>query len=243
MDHARRYETQQKKDLTRPMTRSSPTTTHSARMSRAYKSSAESPFSRRNEHSFRKPTSTVGYRTPPFSFRSRLNQRSAVKKQISHAEWRKVENMKKEIVERQDVTKRRVQKKHTHRVSSPPFEKPATSGSITSQTFPSNDKDKTGRNKDQSKAEKIRPVEQPSPVNPAIARSIAIQQKRKEIEEIYQRDCGTFSMVVRKLVSKDPSLVSPIRFSVQENLKEIGLRCAAAMDQFITQYDLRDVSQ
>ncbi|CAL8325311.1 unnamed protein product [Merluccius merluccius] len=60
---------------------------------------------------------------------------------------------------------------------------------------------------------------------------------------VYQQDCDTFGMVVRKLVSKDPSLVPPIIFSLQENLREIGLRCTAAMDQFITQYDLKDVAR
>ncbi|XP_056448510.1 periphilin-1-like isoform X2 [Gadus chalcogrammus] len=241
MEHGRRHETLQKKDLKRPVTRSSPTTTHSARMARmarGYNSSAQSPFRRRTEHSLWKTPSNLGARgTLPFGSKSR--QRTGTKKQISLAEWKQVEKMKilKQIAEEKDMTKNPI-----HRVSSPAFEKPATSGSLTSRTFPSNKKDKA-LTQDQSQTEKIRPVGHPSLVSPAMAKSRAIEEKRKEIEKVYQRDCGTFSRVVKQLVSKDPSLVPPIRFAVQENLKEIGLRCAAAMDQFITQYDLSAASQ
>ena len=81
----------------------------------------------RTENSFRKPTSSLlGARgTLPFGSKSR--QRTGTKKQISHAEWRKVEKekMKKLFTEVQDVTKNPI-----HRVSSPPYEKPGKIGHI-----------------------------------------------------------------------------------------------------------------
>ncbi|XP_066500706.1 periphilin-1-like [Hoplias malabaricus] len=77
-------------------------------------------------------------------------------------------------------------------------------------------------------------------VTRAAARNRAIQRKREEIEEVYKRDCDTFSVVVKMLVAKDPSLERPIQSSLRENLREIGLRCVEAMDQFILEYDSRE---
>ncbi|KAF5907245.1 periphilin-1-like isoform X1, partial [Clarias magur] len=72
-----------------------------------------------------------------------------------------------------------------------------------------------------------------SSVTRAAARSRAIQRKREEIEEVYRQDCDTFGVVVKMLVAKDPSLERPIQSSLRENLREIGLRCVEAMEQFI----------
>ncbi|KAI4895098.1 hypothetical protein NFI96_026232 [Prochilodus magdalenae] len=79
-----------------------------------------------------------------------------------------------------------------------------------------------------------------SSVTRAAARNRAIQRKREEIEEVYQRDCDTFGVVVKMLVAKDPSLERPIQTSLRENLREIGLRCVEAMEQFIQEYDSRE---
>ncbi|XP_063064889.1 periphilin-1-like [Engraulis encrasicolus] len=81
----------------------------------------------------------------------------------------------------------------------------------------------------------------PSAVTRAAARSRAIQKKRREIEEVYRQDCDTFGVVVKMLIAKDPSLERPIQSSLQENLREIGLRCVEAMQDFIQDYDARQV--
>ncbi|XDV48236.1 hypothetical protein PO909_017685 [Leuciscus waleckii] len=47
-------------------------------------------------------------------------------------------------------------------------------------------------------------------------------------------------MVVKMLVSKDPSLEKPIQLSLHENLRDIGTRCIKAMEQFIQEYDSRE---
>ncbi|XP_051509950.1 periphilin-1-like [Myxocyprinus asiaticus] len=76
-----------------------------------------------------------------------------------------------------------------------------------------------------------------SSVTCAMARHRAIQRKREQIEEVYRQDCDTFGVVVKKLVAKDPSLERPIQVSLRENLRDIGLRCVEAMEQFIHEYD------
>ncbi|KAJ8369734.1 hypothetical protein SKAU_G00097620 [Synaphobranchus kaupii] len=77
----------------------------------------------------------------------------------------------------------------------------------------------------------------PSSVTRVAARNLAIQQKRREIEEVYKQDCDTVGIVVKMLISKDPSLEQLIQASLQENLREIGLRCVEAMERFIQDYD------
>ncbi|CAM4713117.1 unnamed protein product [Leuciscus chuanchicus] len=72
------------------------------------------------------------------------------------------------------------------------------------------------------------------------ARNRAIQKKQEQIEEVYRQDCDTFGMVVKMLVSKDPSLEKPIQLSLHENLRDIGTRCIKAMEQFIQEYDSRE---
>ncbi|XP_051949864.1 periphilin-1-like [Xyrauchen texanus] len=76
-----------------------------------------------------------------------------------------------------------------------------------------------------------------SSVTRAAARNRAIQRKREQIEEVYRQDCDTFGVVVKMLVAKDPSLERPIQVSLRENLRDIGLRCVEAMEQFIHEYD------
>ncbi|XP_034151591.1 uncharacterized protein LOC105028996 isoform X2 [Esox lucius] len=58
--------------------------------------------------------------------------------------------------------------------------------------------------------------------------------------KVYRQDCDTFGVVVKMLVAKDPSLERPIQSSLQENLRDIGLRCVEAMQQFIEDYDTRE---
>lgn len=84
--------------------------------------------------------------------------------------------------------------------------------------------------------------ELPPSVNRAAARNRAIQQKRTEIEEVYRQDCDTLGLVVRMLISKEPSLELPIQSALRENLREIGLRCVEAMQKFIDEYNSREHS-
>ncbi|XP_056130850.1 periphilin-1-like [Lampris incognitus] len=85
--------------------------------------------------------------------------------------------------------------------------------------------------------------EHPSAAGWAAARNRAIQQKRREIEEVYCKDCDTFGVVVKMLIAKDPSLELPIQSSLQQNLREIGQRCVEALKQFIEEYDSRELSE
>ncbi|XP_043090129.1 uncharacterized protein LOC122340943 isoform X4 [Puntigrus tetrazona] len=58
---------------------------------------------------------------------------------------------------------------------------------------------------------------------------------------VYRQDCDIFGMVVKMLVAKDPSLEKPIQLSLRENLRDIGMRCIKAMEQFIHEYDSREL--
>ncbi|KAG1949121.1 periphilin-1 [Pimephales promelas] len=73
------------------------------------------------------------------------------------------------------------------------------------------------------------------------ARNRAIQKKQEQIEEVYRQDCDTFGMVVKMLVTKDPSLEKLIQLSLHENLRDIGMRCVKAMEQFIHEYDSQEI--
>ncbi|XP_043089224.1 uncharacterized protein LOC122335426 [Puntigrus tetrazona] len=66
-------------------------------------------------------------------------------------------------------------------------------------------------------------------------------KKQEQIEEVYRQDCDIFGMVVKMLVAKDPSLEKPIQLSLRENLRDIGMRCIKAMEQFIHEYDSREL--
>ncbi|XP_077194701.1 periphilin-1 isoform X4 [Paroedura picta] len=70
-----------------------------------------------------------------------------------------------------------------------------------------------------------------------ISRSKAIAAKTKEIEQVYRQDCETFGVVVKMLIDKDPSLEKPIKFSLRQNLHEIGERCIDELKHFIADYD------
>ncbi|XP_043090127.1 uncharacterized protein LOC122340943 isoform X2 [Puntigrus tetrazona] len=80
-----------------------------------------------------------------------------------------------------------------------------------------------------------------SSVTGALARNRAIRKKQEQIEEVYRQDCDIFGMVVKMLVAKDPSLEKPIQLSLRENLRDIGMRCIKAMEQFIHEYDSREL--
>ncbi|XP_029993585.1 periphilin-1-like isoform X1 [Sphaeramia orbicularis] len=91
--------------------------------------------------------------------------------------------------------------------------------------------------------ERSRDGELPSTASQTVARDLAIQQKRKEIDEVYYQECEMFGLVVKMLIEKDPSLEVPIQSSLQKNLRDIGARCVEAMERFIEEYDSREKSQ
>lgn len=61
--------------------------------------------------------------------------------------------------------------------------------------------------------------------------------KTREIEQAYRQDRETFSMVVKMLVEKDPSLEKPIQLALRQNLHERGERGVKDLKHFIAQYD------
>nr|XP_046251796.1 periphilin-1 [Scatophagus argus]XP_046251797.1 periphilin-1 [Scatophagus argus] len=104
----------------------------------------------------------------------------------------------------------------------------------------SSDRDHRGtKSKDR---ERSRDGELPSAVSQAVARDRAIQQKRREIDEVYRQECEMFGFVAKMLIAKDQSLEHSIQSSLQENLRDIGRRCLEAMEKFIEDYDSREVS-
>lgn len=49
-----------------------------------------------------------------------------------------------------------------------------------------------------------------------------------------------FGLVAKMLIAKDPTLERSIQSALQENLRDIGKRCVAAMEKFIEDYDGRE---
>ncbi|KAM8863089.1 uncharacterized protein AB9W97_018128 isoform 2-T2 [Spinachia spinachia] len=72
---------------------------------------------------------------------------------------------------------------------------------------------------------------------PPATRGRAIQQKRREIDEVYYQECEMFGLVAKMLIAKDASLERPIQAALQENLRDIGKRCVEGMQRFIADYD------
>ncbi|XP_072223914.1 uncharacterized protein [Leuresthes tenuis] len=89
--------------------------------------------------------------------------------------------------------------------------------------------------------ERSRDGELPLTGSQTAARDRAIQQKRREIDEVYYQECEMFGLVAKMLIAKDPSLEHPIQSSLQENLRDIGKRCVEAMEKFIVEYDSREL--
>ncbi|XP_023278508.1 serine/arginine repetitive matrix protein 5-like [Seriola lalandi dorsalis] len=89
--------------------------------------------------------------------------------------------------------------------------------------------------------EQGRDGELPLTASQMAARDRAIQQKRREIDEVYYQECEMFGLVTKMLIAKDPSLEHPIQSSLQENLRDIGKRCVEAMEKFIEDYDSREL--
>ncbi|XP_041655511.1 periphilin-1 [Cheilinus undulatus] len=104
-------------------------------------------------------------------------------------------------------------------------------------------KEKDHRGSRSSERERSRERDLPtSTASQTMARDRAIQQKRREIDEVYYQECEMFGLVAKMLIAKDQSLEGPIQSSLQENLRDIGKRCVEAMEKFIEDYDSRELS-
>ncbi|XP_056279729.1 uncharacterized protein LOC130199902 isoform X2 [Pseudoliparis swirei] len=57
---------------------------------------------------------------------------------------------------------------------------------------------------------------------------------------VYYQECEMFGLVAKMLIAKDPTLERSIQSALQENLRDIGKRCVAAMEKFIEDYDGRE---
>jgi len=58
--------------------------------------------------------------------------------------------------------------------------------------------------------------------------------------QVYYQECEMFGLVAKMLIAKDPTLERSIQSALQENLRDIGKRCVAAMEKFIEDYDGRE---
>ncbi|XP_024230826.1 uncharacterized protein LOC112215731 [Oncorhynchus tshawytscha] len=189
----------------------------------------------RDDHSFRKPRFSFGFqRYHPFTPRPRFNWRD----QSGPPQGPPCPN-------NQYNDQRNMDRSGPARASTPKEH----SSALRSSAGPSREKEKqpvsfiVAQEKERSHSkERERGRELPSTISRATARNRAIQQKRREIEQVYRQDCDTFGVVVKMLIAKDPSLERPIQPSLKENLGEIGLRCVEAMQQFIEEYDTREPS-
>ncbi|XP_014000822.1 periphilin-1 isoform X1 [Salmo salar] len=189
----------------------------------------------RDDHSFRKPRFSFGFqRYHPFTPRPRFNWRD----QSGPPQGPPCPN-------NQYNDQRNMDRSGPARASTPKEH----SSALRSSAGPSREKEKqpvsfiVAQEKERSHSkERERDRELPSTISRATARNRAIQQKRREIEQVYRQDCDTFGVVVKMLIAKDPSLERPIQPSLKENLGEIGLRCVEAMQQFIEEYDTREPS-
>ncbi|XP_029576103.1 uncharacterized protein LOC115166331 isoform X2 [Salmo trutta] len=189
----------------------------------------------RDDHSFRKPRFSFGFqRYHPFTPRPRFNWRD----QSGPPQGSPCPN-------NQYNDQRNMDRSGPARASTPEEH----SSALRSSAGPSREKEKqpvsfiVAQEKERSHSkESERDRELPSTISRATARNRAIQQKRREIEQVYRQDCDTFGVVVKMLIAKDPSLERPIQPSLKENLGEIGLRCVEAMQEFIEEYDTREPS-
>ncbi|KAM9350538.1 uncharacterized protein ABDE67_007839 [Symphorus nematophorus] len=113
---------------------------------------------------------------------------------------------------------------------------------IVCQSDRNQSRERDHRGSKSKERERSRDGELPSPVSQTVARDRAIQQKRREIDEVYYQECEMFGLVAKMLIAKDQSLEGPIQSSLQENLRDIGKRCVEAMEKFIEDYDSRELS-
>lgn len=200
----------------------------------------------RDDHAFHK----AGFGTQrhhPLNHRAYVHRRDHFHSKLHHIPLRERVRLK----EREKEKEKYEQRESTEGSSSPKQEN--TTRPFSSRSSSSRDKDmQFTSNRNQSRERDHRGTkskersgerELPSTVSQTAARDRAIQQKRKEIDEVYYQECEMFGFVVKMLIEKDPSLERPIQSSLQENLRDIGKRCVEAMEKFIEDYDSRELSR
>lgn len=130
-------------------------------------------------------------------------------------------------------------KQNAHRV----FPPRSTSSRDQDQRRSGSKSDKSqSRERDHKSSRSKEPEPEQSTAKQAAARDRAIQNKRREIDQVYYQECEMFGLVVKMLIAKDPSLEIPIQASLQQNLRDIGARCVKAMEKFIEDYDSRELT-
>ncbi|XP_040921528.1 periphilin-1 [Toxotes jaculatrix] len=233
-------------DMKRPIRRVQSPSRPRAWLSNSYKPKLGGRFYRphfsRNDHSFYKPA-FGNQRYHHSNPRGYFNQRDHFQPKFHHIMLRERE-WEKERYERRESADR----------GSPPKQNKTTRLFLPRSTS-SRDKDmqftvcQSDRNQSRERdhrgtkskeREQSRDGELPSTVSQTAARDRAIQQKRREIDEVYYQECEMFGLVTKMLIEKDPSLECPIQSSLQENLRDIGKRCVEAMEKFIEDYDSRE---
>lgn len=178
----------------------------------------------RDNHSFHKPS--FNYRGHHLSHRPFFYRKDALRPRMHHDVLRERE-------------RERDQREPSAGSSSKPSSEFMTLRASSGRSTSSRDKDvqTSEREPTQRTPGTSRDEEVPATLSQTAARDRAIQQKRKEIDEVYFQECEMFGLVVKMLIEKDPSLEGPIQSSLQENLREIGSRCVKAMERFIAEYD------
>ncbi|XP_044067854.1 periphilin-1 [Siniperca chuatsi] len=201
----------------------------------------------RDDHSFYKP-GFGNQRYHHFNPRGYFHRRDHFPPKLYHVAQREREREKEKV---------RYEQRESADGSSPPKQNNATRTFLPRSTS-SRDKDmqfiichsdrnqsreRDHRGTKSNERERSRDGELPSTASQTVTRDRAIQQKRKEIDEVYYQECEMFGLVAKMLIAKDQSLERPIQSSLQENLRDIGKRCVEAMEKFIEDYDSRELSQ
>ncbi|XP_035512947.1 serine/arginine repetitive matrix protein 5 [Morone saxatilis] len=197
----------------------------------------------RDDHSFYKPGFSK-QRYHHFQPRGYFPRRDHFQPKLHHIALRERDREKE---------KERYEQRESTNGSSPPKQNPTRA--FLPRSTSSRDKDvqfivcQNDRNQSRERdhrgtksKERSRDRELPSAASQTVARDRAIQQKRREIDEVYYQECEMFGLVAKMLIEKDQSLERPIQASLQENLKDIGKRCVEAMEKFIEDYDSRELS-
>ncbi|XP_044207730.1 periphilin-1-like [Thunnus albacares] len=210
----------------------------------------------RDDHSFYKPGFS-SHKYHYFKPHSYFSRRDHFHPKLHHIALREREREKERYEQRdRDQKKERYEKRESADGSSPPKQN-STTRPFSPRRTASRDKDiqfivsQSGRNQSKERdhrgtkskeRERSRDLELPLTASQTAARDRAIQQKRREIDEVYYQECEMFGLVVKMLIAKDPSLEHPIQSSLQENLRDIGKRCVDAMEKFIEDYDSKEPS-
>ncbi|XP_059190063.1 periphilin-1 [Centropristis striata] len=201
----------------------------------------------RDDHSFYKP-GFAHHKYHHFNPRGYFHRRDHFPSKFHHIALREREREK-------EKEKERYEKRESTDGGSP--SKSNTTRPSFSRSSSSRDKDmkfidsKSDRNQSRERdhrgskskeRERSRDRELPSTASQTALRDRAIQQKRKEIDEVYYQECEMFGLVAKMLIAKDPTLERPIQSALQENLRDIGKRCVEGMEKFIEEYDSREPS-